>query len=273
MPVFSYFTLWFFGNLAIESSIFPLEMVFEHRLYLPSVGPIVLFVAGLLKGWEYIRKGGKWGQWRPAGAFLCSLTLLFMAGSYRRNLVWKDEITLGQDVLTKSPNKSRPHNYLGVAYNEAGMVDRAIEHLQTAVRLDPKSASAHNNLGLAYDKRGLADEAIRQFRIAISLKPLSGTYVNLGVAYSNKGLIDEAIEQYRIALKLKPDNGDAYVNLGIAYGEKGLIDQAIASLETAVTLNPLDPVVHHNLANAYRIKGLLDKAHDHLQRAKNLKRK
>jgi len=29
-----------FGNLVIESSIFPLEMVYEHRLCLPSVGPL-----------------------------------------------------------------------------------------------------------------------------------------------------------------------------------------------------------------------------------------
>jgi hypothetical protein len=50
-PVLSYFILWYFGNLVIESSVFPLEMVYEHRLYLPVVGPIVLFsllIVGLI---------------------------------------------------------------------------------------------------------------------------------------------------------------------------------------------------------------------------------
>jgi len=42
-PILSFFTLWYFGNLVIESSIFPLEMVYEHRLYLPAVGPFILF--------------------------------------------------------------------------------------------------------------------------------------------------------------------------------------------------------------------------------------
>jgi protein O-mannosyl-transferase len=42
-PILSFFTLWYFGNLVIESSIFPLEMVYEHRLYLPAVGPFLLF--------------------------------------------------------------------------------------------------------------------------------------------------------------------------------------------------------------------------------------
>jgi hypothetical protein len=51
----SFSILWYFGNLAIESSIFPLEMVYEHRLYLPSVGPFLLFSLALILGLERAR--------------------------------------------------------------------------------------------------------------------------------------------------------------------------------------------------------------------------
>jgi len=51
-PVLSYFILWYFGNLVIESSIFPLEMVYEHRLYLPAVGPFILFSLLIVRGIE-----------------------------------------------------------------------------------------------------------------------------------------------------------------------------------------------------------------------------
>jgi hypothetical protein len=54
-PVLSFFILWYFGNLAIESSIFPLEMVYEHRLYLPSVGPFVLFSLFIVRGIEQLK--------------------------------------------------------------------------------------------------------------------------------------------------------------------------------------------------------------------------
>lgn len=54
-PVISFFILWYFGNLAIESSIFPLEMVYEHRLYLPSVGPFVLFSLFFVRGIEQLK--------------------------------------------------------------------------------------------------------------------------------------------------------------------------------------------------------------------------
>ena len=54
-PVLSFFILWYFGNLVIESSIFPLEMVFEHRLYLPSIGPFVLFSLMVIRGVEKLK--------------------------------------------------------------------------------------------------------------------------------------------------------------------------------------------------------------------------
>ena len=54
-PVLSFFILWYFGNLVIESSIFPLEMVYEHRLYLPAVGPFVLFSLMAITGIERIK--------------------------------------------------------------------------------------------------------------------------------------------------------------------------------------------------------------------------
>ena len=57
-PLLSFCILWYFGNLVIESSIFPLEMVFEHRLYLPSIGPFILFSLGVVLGVKKWRARG-----------------------------------------------------------------------------------------------------------------------------------------------------------------------------------------------------------------------
>jgi len=54
-PMISFCILWYFGNLVVESSIFPLEMVYEHRLYLPAVGPFVLFSLMVIRGIEKFR--------------------------------------------------------------------------------------------------------------------------------------------------------------------------------------------------------------------------
>lgn len=42
-PLFSFAILWFFANLTIESMVYGLDLVYEHRLYLPSMGPAILF--------------------------------------------------------------------------------------------------------------------------------------------------------------------------------------------------------------------------------------
>ena len=65
-PALSFFIFWYFGNLVIESSIIPLEMVYEHRLYLPSIGPIFLFSLLWVRGWE------KWAPTeKPKKSYLC----------------------------------------------------------------------------------------------------------------------------------------------------------------------------------------------------------
>jgi hypothetical protein len=54
-PMISFCILWYFGNLVIESSIFPLEIAFEHRLYLPAVGPFILFSLFVVRGIEKLK--------------------------------------------------------------------------------------------------------------------------------------------------------------------------------------------------------------------------
>jgi hypothetical protein len=53
-PMISFCILWYFGNLVIESSVFPLEIAFEHRLYLPAVGPFIIFSLLLVRGIEML---------------------------------------------------------------------------------------------------------------------------------------------------------------------------------------------------------------------------
>ncbi len=53
-PLISYGGMWFLLNLLIESTIVPLELVFEHRLYLPSVGFTLVAVCALVDALGYL---------------------------------------------------------------------------------------------------------------------------------------------------------------------------------------------------------------------------
>jgi hypothetical protein len=213
---------WFFVTLSVESSIIPIEdIIFEHRLYLPSVGFSMAFMSGIV--FIYVRLANRTKV--VAKIFLPVMILMVFSLSltaYARNMIWRDEVTLWEDVLKKSPNKARPHYNLGVAYQRQGRFDGAIREYQTAINLNPNHAKAYSNMGAVYHQQERLDDAIREYQTAIKLKPdYVDTHYNLGLAYHKQGRLDDAIREYQTAIKLKPDYADAHRHLEWAYREQG----------------------------------------------------
>ena len=204
--VVSFCILWFFIHLAIESSVIGLEMVFEHRLYLPSVGIALLvsYAAFCL----------------PRRSSLAVITIaLIVTGlgtaTVVRNDVWSDRIALWTDVIAKSPKSARGHAILATIMRERGSSKTAAQHYDRAVALDPAYvAKAHNRKGYALYTQGLLDEAMVHFVNAIGLQPeYANAHNNLGVILSARGRFDEAVRHFSIALASSPDNPRVQVNL------------------------------------------------------------
>ena len=80
---------------------------------------------------------------------LATAVIVLSIAAYQRNIIWKDKVTLWEDVVRKSPQKARGHSNTGVVYKDKGMTDKAIEHYQIALRIKPDYAEAHNKLGNA----------------------------------------------------------------------------------------------------------------------------
>jgi len=143
----AYGIFWFFITLSVESSVIPItDVIFEHRMYLPSVGVFLaigaagVFIARKLKEKKREVKKG-------IAAGFTVIILLLAVVSFVRNRTWGDEITLWEDVVSKSPQKARPYLGLGKAYIDEDRTNDAMEAFQTALRLKPDYAEAHNNLG------------------------------------------------------------------------------------------------------------------------------
>jgi len=133
-----------------------------------------------------------------------SFILLLGWVTCQRNLIWKDDLTLWSDNVKKSPAKARVYDYLGLAYQKAGDLDKAIEQYRKSLSLDPFYADAHNNIGIAYFDKGLVDNAITHFKHAIEIDPShADAHYNLGVAYGEKGLIGPAYEEMRTGIRLR----------------------------------------------------------------------
>ncbi len=286
----SFGILWFLGNLAIESSIFGLEIIFEHRLYLPSM-MCSLVVVLLVYRWA------KPVWLKPL--ILCTLTIVAAVWTYERNDVWRDRIAIWEDCVKKSPHKARPYNNLGVALADDGQYSKAIEQYHKALQINPYYPNAYANLGFVLAKQGKVEESIPQFLKALELKPrdyetLSNLGValllqnrheeaieylseavalnpyfpkahnNLGVALSRTGRTQEAIDHYSTALQLDPDYAEAYNNLGVALANQGRFEEAIKQFSAALNIYPGYENAQRNLE-----KSLKDKDRTHAPKEAN----
>ena len=203
----SFCILWFLGNLVIESSIIGLELVFEHRTYLPSMLMILMFVVILYRGIPSRRLGI---------GILCAMTIIFSLWTYDRNSVWRDDVTLWKDCVIKSPGKPRPHLNLGRALAGQGKFDNAIIHFSKALRIKPDYAKAHNNLGAALASRKKYGQAIVHYTNALRIKPnYAKAHNNLGAALANQKKYGQAIAHFSEALRIKPDYESARRNLAL----------------------------------------------------------
>jgi tetratricopeptide (TPR) repeat protein len=268
---------WFFLALSVESSIIPLHVIFEHRLYLPSAGFFTAIVTAsfLLIEMPKNQKAKK----AAAGAFVL-LSIVFISATIARNAVWQSKASLWEDVVSKSPENARGHNNLGNAYVLEGKVEKAIEHYllaleaKPAIRPTPRYyAEIHYNIANSYKDTGLLDKAIEHYRKSLSTDFNNlDAFNNLGTVYFSKGMTQKAITYYQSALEIDPGYAIAHFNLGEAYYSKGWLDKAIEHYKTFLALRPDYLEAHYNIALAYKEKGLAEKADVHFQRAKSFKK-
>jgi tetratricopeptide (TPR) repeat protein len=227
---------WFFISLSVESSVIPLHVIYEHRVYLPSFG---FFTAVITSAFVLARKPKSLKVKKAAICVFMLVLLTLSYATYARNSIWRSAIDLWEDTVSKSPNNARVHNNLGKAYGSENLMDKALEQFQIALSINPDFVNAHYNLGIAYKKKGLNDKAAEHLRAALNLRPdYAKAHIELGIVYWAKGLTDKAVKHFQNALKLKPYSAKAHYNLGLIYLEKGLTDMARRELETALHINP-----------------------------------
>ncbi len=163
--------LWFFITLSIESSIIPIaDVIFEHRVYLPSVGACIAATSTLFLFVFKMRKKFPRAEEIVVGVLVLTI-LVFSGATIARNAIWKDTVTLWEDAAQKSPNKGRVHQNLGRAYDINREPQKAFEQYLIATKVDPDLALAHESLGISYVSIREFNEARKELLIALQLNP------------------------------------------------------------------------------------------------------
>jgi Flp pilus assembly protein TadD len=255
----SFGLLWFLGNLLIESSVIALEIIFEHRTYVPSMFIILL---GVVAAHRFIARE------RLRRVALTAVVVIFSAWTYQRAVIWGNDITLWQDVVAKSPEKPRANHNLGIRWRESGQVAAALPYFERAVTLDPEYFPGQQNLASALLDVGDPTGALEHFASAVALEPDNHqTHLGRGHALAALGRSEEAIEAYQEALRVKPGDVRTLSNLG---GQLVIADresEAVAPLTEAIRLDPNRGPAHYNLGLALAETGEIEEGIRHLRRA------
>lgn len=150
-PTFSFAMFWFWGSHLLESTVVPLELVFEHRNYVASLG-IFVWLAGLAVPSQ---NGG--ATTRPRFMLVLAFVCYCAFATSLRASQWADDFTRRQVEVYNHPQSARANYEMAIGLQErtfeAGhpspaAYQRIRDHLQSATTLDTNSKLAP--LGLLY---------------------------------------------------------------------------------------------------------------------------
>jgi len=236
--------------------------------YLASLG---LFYAG----GELLRL--LWGgpprlYWRR-GIFL--FVALWVVGlgilTHRRTAVWRDSLSLWNDVLSKYPATPFAYNNRGLYFYQNGEDSQAEADFRRVLVLNPYHVEAWNNRGLLQLRRKEYRTAIFSFNRALRLRPdFVQALHNRGVARLDSGYLEEALTDFDRVIALDPEDGEAYYNRGNLYQRMGLKDKAIEDYGKAICLKPDYGHAYNNRAIVYFSMGDVNGARNDVRQALKL---
>jgi tetratricopeptide (TPR) repeat protein len=233
---------FFVINIALVLQFFAVggALMADRYTYLPYVGLLFAFA------WPLDARPGAGRREVLAKRLVagCCVIMLpaFLFLSWRRSDVWKDSMTLWEDVVRKRPEGARGWNYRGVTWNEQSRFDLAYEDFDRAVKLKPHFAEARNNRGAIELRRGDLQGALADFSLALQANArYRDAYTNRALAYSMLGEHEKSIADTRRAIELNPRNRSNYVQYGYMGDEYQALQrhqEAIAGYSEAIRTAP-----------------------------------
>jgi hypothetical protein len=264
-PFLTFWGMWFWLNLLLSSSVFPLnDFMAEHRAYLSLFG----FCACL----SY----ATFELWMPRTSspivvplIVTFIVIFFSIATYQRNRIWNNELTLWLDTVQKSPEKIRPHLNLGGAYAQGRVFDLAISEYRYVLLLNPGIAQAYGGLGICYLNRNDLEHARAYFERALEIDPgYADGNVGLGMVLYKQRDYAKALF-YLLPLYAKRRESVQVVGMiANSYLHTGQFKEAIPFLHEFIHMRPDSTTAHFDLLRSYIYSGLYEQGMDFYNRSK-----
>ncbi len=209
-PIPAFAILFFFLNHVVESSVLPLEMVFEHRNYLPSVFLFWPLVVGALHLRIKLSVHGRVNE-KGLSLLVIGMVMVFTIGTYARNMVWQTERGLWQDTYRKAPQSARAAVNLANELARSGHAEQAAALYAKAIDLyspakNQFKVTARSNLATLHFQAGRHAQAVHELEQALLLAPQDRpARYSLANILAEMGKFTQAEEQIDWLLERHPD--------------------------------------------------------------------
>jgi protein O-mannosyl-transferase len=278
-PLLGFAILFFFLNHLIESTVIPLEIIFEHRNYLPSAFLFVPFAWGVIA----LLRGLRRKSHLVFSALVSCLVLLIISlgiGTYLRNMAWASQWTLWSDAARKAPGNARPLKVLGneLGWNKAGTpenLDRALYFFHRSLGLSGpnkfQEADILGNIAAIHFKKAEYQKAVEYYEMTLQVDPF---FVKARYHLSETLAVlhewEEASRHLDIVLK-EGASRDSYFNLkGFVLLWQDRPAEALSYLRKALSIAPWKSSIYLNIGVALSRMGASQNAEWFLNQARQL---
>jgi protein O-mannosyl-transferase len=257
-PLISFCIIFYFLNHLIEGSFFNLELIYEHRNYLPAMLlfiPVAEFIIYVIDYFSY----------KKVIQFIVALVIVIvLVGegdiTYRRNRIISDDYLLWFDNINKYPNLSRPYSNLGILYFNYNEKEKALQEYEKAMALN-RFGGAHiraiqeSNLGLYYFEEMKNDLALMYYEKSSEILPY---YIHNTLSIVKIKLRQNKIRQAKQITKDKLINYPSNYELMELYGfillKEGKINDSQSFIKKYLSHNPKSIFALKIMAETCRIK-------------------
>lgn len=275
-PILSFGLFWFFIGHLLESTIFPLELYFEHRNYLPMAG--LVFTLSFY-GVALAEKIESASVKRVLHLFPVLYLSILTAVSFNEIRLWGNPIRQAYTWAQEKPDSRRAQERLAGVWQALSEYEQAAAVYRGIAETHPLDAGAYLawlSLGCFNDMVSLPDRNTlfaRLEKASFSNAPIA----SLDIIVTDKEkkrcarVNDEYVFEIINALEANPAYKPHLTNLGFLagrlYATNGNLDKAIKSLDAAYAAQPRVDIAFMQ-AGLLATAGLYDDALHYLERAR-----
>ncbi len=264
-------------------------VVFDRYLYISSIGLFYALSVLLCRIYAKEHRVAMILR-RSLQVILIGLILLLSGLTYRRCQVWRDSLSLWNDVIKQYPGMATVYNSRGVFFMSEGQYQRAETDFLMAVKLRTDSsddflmrdiaiynhyyfnfASSLQAQGRIPEAKAVFEQLVEESRAYLKRDPFipeykfsghysdpvikAGVYYNLANLADASGNQERAVALYIRARQINPQLIYAYDSLGSIYLRMGKQEEAKREFIQAIKIDPTRTPVYIKLAGIYRSAG------------------